>query len=212
MSLDWFENYLVCPRSHSPLNLEGGFLVSAFGIKYPIIGGVPVILLHDVKQTMGIIENSIRRSQGLMGDPRVPELYLESLGITEEEKQGIVALSKSSNSRVDPVVSFLVGATNGIAYKHLIGKLDDYPIPDLPLPRSDVYGPRGFWAIEVKNSSRVRTEDLRSLRAFGEDYPESRLLFLYRGKERTRQHRILCVPCEDFLSALHPNREIDAEF
>ena len=35
-----------------------------------------------------------------------------------------------------------------------------------------VYGPGGLFAIEVKNSARIRPQDLRSLRAFKEDYPE----------------------------------------
>jgi SAM-dependent methyltransferase len=34
-------------------------------------------------------------------------------------------------------VSFLIGATNGIAYKHLIGKLQEYPIPELCLPSAN---------------------------------------------------------------------------
>jgi ubiquinone/menaquinone biosynthesis C-methylase UbiE len=31
------------------------------------------------------------------------------------------------------VVSFLIGATNGIAYKSLIGRLQSYPIPEIPV-------------------------------------------------------------------------------
>jgi SAM-dependent methyltransferase len=38
---------------------------------------------------------------------------------------------------IDPIVSFLVGATNGIAYKHLRGRLSDYPIPELRLPTAN---------------------------------------------------------------------------
>src|SRR6187402_1499218 len=35
---------------------------------------------------------------------------------------------------IDPVVAFLVAATNGLLYRHLIGQLTSYPIPDLALP------------------------------------------------------------------------------
>ena len=72
-----------------------------------------------------------------------------------------------------------------------------------------IYGPKAFWAFEVKNTSRVRPEDLRSLKAFREDYPQAQALFLYRGKERTKQQGIFCLPCEDFLKRLHPARPLE---
>ena len=74
-----------------------------------------------------------------------------------------------------------------------------------------VYGPRGFWAIEVQNSRNVRPQDLRGLRAFREEYPECRALLLYRGSERLRKGEVLCVPVGEFLSALHPERELFVE-
>lgn len=61
-----------------------------------------------------------------------------------------------------------------------------------------VYGPRGFWAIEVKNKSTVSSKDVQSLKTFCEEYPECKPLFLYRGK-RTEMKEIPCVPCEEFL-------------
>jgi len=71
-----------------------------------------------------------------------------------------------------------------------------------------IYGEDGFWAIEVKNSRRIRPEDLRSLRAFGEEFPESRNLLLYRGKERLSQAGVTCLPCEDFLARLVPGQPL----
>ena len=68
-----------------------------------------------------------------------------------------------------------------------------------------VYGASGLFALEVKNSGRIRTEHLRELRAFGEDFPEARRFFLYRGKDRLLIDGILCLPCEDFLRELRPN-------
>lgn len=73
-----------------------------------------------------------------------------------------------------------------------------------------VYGPGGFWAIEVKGTARLRPSDLRSLRAFREDYPQSKGLLLYRGTERLLRSDILCVPCEEFLRQLRPVRLLDA--
>ncbi|MCX7140565.1 MAG: class I SAM-dependent methyltransferase [Proteobacteria bacterium] len=56
-------------------------------------------------------------------------------------------------SGVDPVVSYLIGATNGIAYKRLRGCLEAYPIPTIRLPKSngglllDVGCSWGRWSI-----------------------------------------------------------------
>ena len=65
-----------------------------------------------------------------------------------------------------------------------------------------VYGPRGFWAIEVKNSDSVTPKDVQSLRTFCEEYPECTPIFLYRGKVRTQVKGILCIPCDAFLLQL----------
>ena len=73
-----------------------------------------------------------------------------------------------------------------------------------------VYGENGFWAIEVKNSSKVREEDLRPLRTFQKDFPECHPLLLYRGFERLSKHGILCLPCEEFLCQLFAERLLDA--
>ncbi len=67
-----------------------------------------------------------------------------------------------------------------------------------------VYGPAGLWAIEVKNTGRVRPEDFRSLKTFVADYPSAVPVLLYRGRDRLVQSGIHCVPCEAFLRDLHP--------
>lgn len=65
-----------------------------------------------------------------------------------------------------------------------------------------VYGEKVFWAIEVKNISRIRPEDLRSLRSFKSEYPQSSAILLYRGKERLKKDNVLCLPCDEFLLSL----------
>ncbi len=69
-----------------------------------------------------------------------------------------------------------------------------------------VYGEAGFWAVEVKNSVRVRPEDLRGLRSFRDDYPECEPLLLYRGEDRLLVEGIRCLPVGEFLRALTPGR------
>lgn len=71
-----------------------------------------------------------------------------------------------------------------------------------------VYGENCFVAIEVKNSERVYRSDLRALRAFGEDYPESLRLVVYRGTRRIMLEDVLCIPCDEFLRDLTPGDAI----
>ena len=75
-----------------------------------------------------------------------------------------------------------------------------------------VYGPDGICGIEVKNSKSVRPADLRGLRSFKEEYPESKCLLLYRGKDRMLKGDVLCIPCEEFLKNLDPKYNVDDFF
>ena len=70
-----------------------------------------------------------------------------------------------------------------------------------------VYGPGAFHAVEVKNTARVRLEDLRSLEAFGVDYPRATLMLLYRGTRRERRGRVWILPVEQFLKDLDPAKD-----
>lgn len=74
-----------------------------------------------------------------------------------------------------------------------------------------IHGSLGFWAIEVKNSKTVRSDDLSGLVAFREDYPEVKTILLYRGKERLLKNNVLCLPCDEFLKNLIPNKPILGE-
>ncbi len=67
-----------------------------------------------------------------------------------------------------------------------------------------LYGEEGLHAFEVKNTARVRPEDLRGLKAFRQDYPIARTVLLYRGHERLMVNEIQCLPCEEFLRQLTP--------
>lgn len=68
-----------------------------------------------------------------------------------------------------------------------------------------VYGPKGFWAIEVKRSQEVNHFDCKGLKAFQEEYPEASPLLLYLGKEHRKIDCIDCIPIQTFLSQLIPD-------
>lgn len=65
-----------------------------------------------------------------------------------------------------------------------------------------IYGPKGFWAIEVKNSTHLSPSDVKSLQVFHEEYPECTPLLVYRGKMKTMVNNILCIPVDEFLSSI----------
>jgi len=65
-----------------------------------------------------------------------------------------------------------------------------------------LYGKDTFRAIEVKNTARVRPEDLRGLKTFAVDYPRCETILLYRGKESLRVEGIQCSPVEEFLGRM----------
>lgn len=71
-----------------------------------------------------------------------------------------------------------------------------------------VYTPREFVAIEVKNTSKIKTEDLTGLRTFRQDYPECRTLILYRGRQQLLVDGILAAPVERFLKGIIPNQPL----
>jgi SAM-dependent methyltransferase/uncharacterized protein YbaR (Trm112 family) len=127
-------NVLACPRDNESLLFANDRLKCGKGHEYPIVDGVPVMLRDDVDQTIGLAKTSLElATKQIEDDARAPGYFVASLGINDDEKAGVVELVRTG-SQVDPVVSYLVGATNGILYADLIGALQSYPIPDIPLP------------------------------------------------------------------------------
>ena len=72
-----------------------------------------------------------------------------------------------------------------------------------------LYGDGGLYAIEVKNSNRIRSGELRPLIEFRKDYPISKTTLLYRGTERLLINNVLCIPCERFLHRLGPESSLE---
>ena len=126
---------LVCPRDHCPLEPTDSYLKCKNEHEYPVVDGIPVLLLRDEQQTIEIAEASLAAAFRVAGGiPTEDPLFASTLGISEDEKKGILAESSQLSSEIDPVARFMIGATNGILYRHLIGKVTHYPIPALRLP------------------------------------------------------------------------------
>ncbi|WP_392534639.1 methyltransferase domain-containing protein [Nostoc sp. C117] len=154
---DWYLENLVCPRDKSKLHLSGNFLISETGITYPIIQGIPIMLLDNVEQTIELANQSLAAQQNYQ------DIYfIETLGISQEQKKYLNEYIGNKNIEdfsIDPIVQFLVGATNGILYTDAIGNLPKYPIPELRLPNGsgknllDIGCSWGRWCIAGANKN-----------------------------------------------------------
>lgn len=71
-----------------------------------------------------------------------------------------------------------------------------------------IYGPRGFWGIEVKRSPNLGPDDVRGLLAFKEEYPEAECFILTMCKHRDNFRGIPIIPVEEFLLNLTPENII----
>jgi len=98
---------------------------------YPIVDGVPVFVLPEKEQTIGLALASYDAAANAKGGP----LYLKTIGVSDIERAGIERdwAQGGHIDRVDPAVSYLVGATCGLGYNNLIGQLNTYPIPKIPI-------------------------------------------------------------------------------
>src|SRR5207248_9246585 len=95
---------LECPRDHSELRLDGSDLCCAGDHRYPIVNGVPVFLLAEKEQTIGIATASLKVAETKIGGP----LYVDTLGLSEEAKRGIEKDWRMAGD-VDPVIAYLIG-------------------------------------------------------------------------------------------------------
>src|SRR5262245_37030461 len=67
------------------LRIEGSHLYCAAGHNYPIVDGIPVFLMAEKDQTIGVASASLRAAQTTVGGP----LYIDTLGLSNDEKRGI---------------------------------------------------------------------------------------------------------------------------
>ncbi|OFZ83467.1 MAG: hypothetical protein A2583_04545 [Bdellovibrionales bacterium RIFOXYD1_FULL_53_11] len=61
-----------------------------------------------------------------------------------------------------------------------------------------LYGPKGFFAIEVKSGSRFRESEAHCLELFAGDYPQAHLLYLYGGDRHFSHGKIEVMPLDKF--------------
>src|SRR3954470_16258494 len=90
---------LVCPRDHTNLRLEDKHLCCSAGHRYPVLEGVPIFLLAEKDQTIGIAAASLEAADKGVGGP----LYTDTLGLSEKERVG-VELNWAKRTEIDPAI------------------------------------------------------------------------------------------------------------
>jgi len=114
MTLDPFlSQILVCPRDKLPLTDQTNRLCCANGHRYGVVEGIPIFLLPEMAQTHSEGKRALAAAEAEAGSPPGPDL---------------------GPGEIDAFVSDMIAATNGSLYQHLVGRLADYPIPELRLP------------------------------------------------------------------------------
>ena len=154
-----FIGFLKCPLTGSSLRRQENSLINENGHSYNIVQGIPVLLTKK-KTTLWVAEASY--NSAFNPDD---EYHLDTLGLSKNEIRDLrIKINQSTNDKlnnyIDPVISYLIGATSGWMYSHLIGtKLKRIPIPKFRLPASnnndlllDVGCSWGRWSISAASS------------------------------------------------------------
>jgi SAM-dependent methyltransferase len=96
---------LACPRDRAALVRQDGALVCADGHRYPVVDGIPVLLVAEDEPTHGACWKSLE--------------------------------APSNTGNAEEFVQEVIAATCGNLYRHLIGNVSTYPIPEIRLPPGD---------------------------------------------------------------------------
>src|SRR5262245_20795061 len=111
---------LACPNDHEPLEVMADVLRCPRQHEYPLVGGIAVMLGGDRPDSHPYFEQSRRAARG--------EAPAEAAGAAAGEAAGAAV------GEIDPFVQQEIVNTNGILYEGVLGRLQRYPIPELPLP------------------------------------------------------------------------------
>jgi SAM-dependent methyltransferase len=113
---DWLFTVLACPADRGPLARQNDSLRCSAGHEFPIVEGVPVLLLDRPDHTHEYAEQTLEALRSGAGSaPSEPD----------------------ADDGIDSFVQGEILGTSGFLYAHLQGRLPRYPIPQMRLPRGD---------------------------------------------------------------------------
>lgn len=111
------EDLLVCPADREPLEFDDEVAKCAAGHSFPVVQGIPVLLLDQLEPTHA---SAVTRTRELVSRGQLPRPDGPPAESTEYE--------------VDPFVQSVVAAAAGRLYKNCREQITRYPIPNFPRP------------------------------------------------------------------------------
>lgn len=127
------DHILRCPVTGSHLRREDNHYVAGNTQRYPVVHGVPVLLTKKEAPTQWLVNASVDAANERPDD----KFHEDTIGVSPQQLADLKKRLESHRMEpepVDPVISFLVGATSGYMYLELTEKLKTIPIPQLRLP------------------------------------------------------------------------------
>lgn len=115
---EWLMNNLGCPRDKRGLERDRDELVCAEGHSYPVVDGVPIMLIDEAESTHGYI-----------GETLAAVKKFQATGVLPDDDV------QPANGDVHPFVQGEIPYTSGNLYFSVQHKLTRYPIPETRLPQ-----------------------------------------------------------------------------
>src|SRR5262249_16342935 len=119
------------------------------GRTFPIIQGIPIMLVDGIDQTIRVAEKTLNAARQKADSDSEDHWCLDATVINDCKLPEVKRLLANGTYRfsIDPVISYLICKRNGHLYEQLVGDLKDYPIPDIPLARTSNVARR--WMLDV---------------------------------------------------------------
>ncbi|MBA3634672.1 MAG: methyltransferase domain-containing protein [Acidobacteria bacterium] len=118
---EWLKNNLVCPRDKGKLQISENKLTCSENHIYPVVDGIPIMLLEEVEHIHNYITETLKDVAKLQ---------------TSENSENKSFNFENKENEVDPFVQSEIPLTCGNLYIPLLHNLSRYPLPELRLPQS----------------------------------------------------------------------------
>lgn len=118
---------VVDPVERRPLRVDGGSLIAANGIRYPIIDEIPVLLRPDLPPTHRSSTRTVRLAAMALDGQSVE--MIDAVAIPEHAKEKIRREIATGGVAAEAVIRRLVPLTNGFGYR------DPKPGDPIPIPQ-----------------------------------------------------------------------------
>jgi len=95
---EWYLQNLVCPRDQGALCLHDDELLCENGHRYPVIDGIPVMLIDDILPTLHVIGGSIN---ALKASPQAESdtLFLATWVLTRNKEDQFLSTRRTAVSQ-----------------------------------------------------------------------------------------------------------------